>query len=363
MRGCLCLLLAAGLAQAGEYAVLSTGFRLHADRHERNGDTITLIDGDGSIELSAADVAGFEAEDPPPAPPPAPTPEPAPAALPADPQSLVAEAARYAELPVALVASVARAESGFQVNAVSPKGALGVMQLMPSTAAGFQADPHDVTQNIYAGALYLRQLLFRNTTAKSPPPWPPTTPAPARWKNTTACPLPRNARLRKPRHPRLRPPLPPVHGEPRGRRRRTPAARPLRPSRPEPPAPRARPKPCPCDLSAAVEPSHREAAAPSVRNLPALCPSACASRTLPLRTGRDVAAAPLTPAPARRKPVVRGGIAPRAGPYRWASTARNRALAASRQSVAAWWDSGARPPRASSISVVRSVAISRGACR
>ncbi len=159
MRGCLCLLLAAGLAQAGEYAVLSTGFRLHADRHERNGDTITLIDGGGSIELSASDVAGFEAEDPPPAPPPAPTPEPAPAAIPADPQTLVAEAARYAELPVALVASVARAESGFQVNAVSPKGALGVMQLMPSTAAGFQADPRDVTQNIYAGALYLRQLL------------------------------------------------------------------------------------------------------------------------------------------------------------------------------------------------------------
>jgi soluble lytic murein transglycosylase-like protein len=46
-------------------------------------------------------------------------------------------------------------------EAVSPKGALGVMQLMPSTARALSADPRDPAQNIDAGARLLRELLIK----------------------------------------------------------------------------------------------------------------------------------------------------------------------------------------------------------
>jgi soluble lytic murein transglycosylase-like protein len=52
-------------------------------------------------------------------------------------------------------------ESAYQTNAVSPKGAIGVMQLMPGTARYLQADPHNVEQNIDAGTRLLRELLLK----------------------------------------------------------------------------------------------------------------------------------------------------------------------------------------------------------
>ena len=55
--------------------------------------------------------------------------------------------------------AIAHVESGFDAGAVSPKGAQGVMQLMPETAAAWQVtDPHDPNQSIQAGARELRQL-------------------------------------------------------------------------------------------------------------------------------------------------------------------------------------------------------------
>ena len=62
-------------------------------------------------------------------------------------------------LPRKLVRSVMAAESAFQPNAVSPKGAIGPMQLMPATARELGVDPHDPVQNIDGGARYLRDLL------------------------------------------------------------------------------------------------------------------------------------------------------------------------------------------------------------
>ena len=118
----------------------------------------------GVIELPANSVSGFETEEYTPPPPQAiPSQPPAVAAGEADrevtPQELVTRAAHRAGLPPAIVHSVARAESAYHPEAVSPKGAIGLMQLMPRTAATLNADPHDPAQNADAGAMYLRQLL------------------------------------------------------------------------------------------------------------------------------------------------------------------------------------------------------------
>jgi soluble lytic murein transglycosylase-like protein len=105
-------------------------------------------------------VRGYEAEEyVPPAPAPA-TPAPVPVAQPAPSPSQLADAAadKYG-LPRRLVRSVISAESDFQPQAVSPKGAIGLMQLMPATAEALGADPRDPAQNVDAGTRYLRDLL------------------------------------------------------------------------------------------------------------------------------------------------------------------------------------------------------------
>jgi len=61
-----------------------------------------------------------------------------------------------------LVREVARQESGFHACAVSPKGAQGLMQLMPATQAQFEVrDPFDPQESLSAGAKLLKQLLDR----------------------------------------------------------------------------------------------------------------------------------------------------------------------------------------------------------
>jgi len=73
-------------------------------------------------------------------------------------QELHAAASAYALSP-ALVEAVAWRESGLRHNAVSSKGAMGVMQLMPGTAAELGVDGRDLSQNIRGGTAYLRTLL------------------------------------------------------------------------------------------------------------------------------------------------------------------------------------------------------------
>jgi len=76
--------------------------------------------------------------------------------------ALVSSAAQKQSLDPALLIAVMRQESGFRPCAVSVKGALGLMQLMPETARELHvADVFNPEQNIRGGAAYLRQLLDR----------------------------------------------------------------------------------------------------------------------------------------------------------------------------------------------------------
>lgn len=159
-------LLAGAPLLAGEFAVLSSGARLHADRHEAAGDMVRLYRGTGYVEVPASAVVDFEVIEDVSAPEAtevaAPMTEAPTAAVSlSDPQQLIREAALRAGLPPAFVASVARVESAFRPDAVSPKGAIGVMQLMPATAKSLGADPYDVRQNIEAGTRLLRDLLLQ----------------------------------------------------------------------------------------------------------------------------------------------------------------------------------------------------------
>jgi soluble lytic murein transglycosylase-like protein len=164
MKLFLSLVLLTFTAQAGEYIVLSTGFRIHADSHIADGDVMRIQTNQGAIEIPANMVAAIETEEYTPPPPPA---APQPPAPPADsqkdltPRELVTRAAIRNGLPPEIVHSVAKAESGYHVDAVSPKGAVGLMQLMPGTAAELNANPYDPAQNVEAGARYLRELLLK----------------------------------------------------------------------------------------------------------------------------------------------------------------------------------------------------------
>lgn len=60
-----------------------------------------------------------------------------------------------------LITAVMETESAFRFNAVSPVGAIGLMQLMPSTAQMIGVDPHRPLANIVGGAIYLKNQMNR----------------------------------------------------------------------------------------------------------------------------------------------------------------------------------------------------------
>lgn len=86
-----------------------------------------------------------------------------------DTDKLIQAAAEKYNLDPALLAGLAQKESTFSQDAVSPVGAIGMMQLMPDTAAALGVDPHDKAQNIEGGAKYLREQLdtFDGDVAKA----------------------------------------------------------------------------------------------------------------------------------------------------------------------------------------------------
>lgn len=137
-----------------DWAVLRNGQSLHVTGYERRGSVYVLRMAGGKVSLPVSAVLRFEPEDE----------FPSAVAKPSQPSgpyaSLVAKAARENGLNPQLLSSVIHAESNFHPRAVSPKGALGLMQLMPGTARSLAVhDPFNPSENVQAGARYLKGLL------------------------------------------------------------------------------------------------------------------------------------------------------------------------------------------------------------
>jgi hypothetical protein len=178
---------------AGEVAVLRNGFSIRHERREVVGDTTRLYvtaDGSSFVDVPTAEIEHFEAA------PELPTPvagakassfdgpkspllakdarNGAPGApvfsrgtgfarsSPVDLNEVVNTASGRYRLDPDLVNSVIKAESGFNVRAVSRKGAQGLMQLMPGTASKLGVpNAFDPQANVEGGTKYLRELLER----------------------------------------------------------------------------------------------------------------------------------------------------------------------------------------------------------
>jgi soluble lytic murein transglycosylase-like protein len=85
-----------------------------------------------------------------------------------DALALISGSAAKYRVPAAFVASIVAAESDFDPTAVSSKGAIGLMQLMPDTAREFGADPEVPAENVDAGTHYLHWLMVRYRNTRGP---------------------------------------------------------------------------------------------------------------------------------------------------------------------------------------------------
>lgn len=145
--------LVAGAAPArAEIALLASGLTLKLEGHrEENGMLVLLLKGGGEMGVPASVVRGFVPDE---------VVEEVAGPPGSDLRALAVEAARRHGLPPELVLAVVAVESGFRPDAVSPKGAQGLMQLMPATAGSLGvADAFDPAQNLDGGSRHLGQLL------------------------------------------------------------------------------------------------------------------------------------------------------------------------------------------------------------
>src|ERR1700682_6264349 len=143
---------------ATELAILRNGFTIRHDRRE-SIDTVTRLyfaETPGSyVDIATEEIERFESEEPSAVPVLVPTPI-------VSLREIVTAASKRNKLDPDLIMILIGRESAFHVNAISPKGAQGLMQLMPATASqlGVQ-NPMDPQANVEAGTRYLRQLLDR----------------------------------------------------------------------------------------------------------------------------------------------------------------------------------------------------------
>ena len=143
-------------------ANLRNGFTMRFDHRSVTGEMSRLYTDareTGFIDIPSEEIESLTLERLP-APVAAGTPSHAVTSV--DLQTAISSASSKTSLDPDLIHSVIRAESGFNAKAVSPKGARGLMQLMPDTAAklGVQ-DSFDAQSNVDGGTRYLRELLAR----------------------------------------------------------------------------------------------------------------------------------------------------------------------------------------------------------
>jgi len=143
----------ASYASAADFAILNNGFSIRHERREVIGAVTRLYlgaDPNGYVDVPTSLIYRFEPDS-----------SPSTAVPKALPDLINTASGRY-HLDPDLVNSVIHAESGFNPDAVSRKGAQGLMQLMPQTASRLGvADAFDPGANVEGGTRYLRELLQR----------------------------------------------------------------------------------------------------------------------------------------------------------------------------------------------------------
>jgi len=154
-------LLLASQLHAAELANLRNGFSLRHEHHDTLGETTRLYmssdPAGGYVDVPTAEIESFE-----PAPPEPKEEAAAPATKGSDLAAIIAAASTQHQIDADFIASVIRAESANNPHAVSPKGARGLMQLMPATAGKLGVkDSFDPADNVDGGVRYLRQLLVQ----------------------------------------------------------------------------------------------------------------------------------------------------------------------------------------------------------
>lgn len=179
LKSAVAVLLFLALANAADLAILRNGNSIRHERRQVVGAVtrLYLTDSDsGYIEIPTDQIDRFEADTAPAArpaslsrvevKPPLPTPPPtmplaqATAISRTELNSMVAGASERHQIDPDFINSVIRAESGFHSNAVSKKGAQGLMQLMPGTASQLGvSNAFDPNSNVEGGTKYLRELL------------------------------------------------------------------------------------------------------------------------------------------------------------------------------------------------------------
>lgn len=154
----LSLLLAALPGFSAEIAILRNGFTIRHARRDLVGDITRLYfggDNTSFVDVPTSEIDHFEPDLTPPTAP-VPLSTPSMTSL----RDVVAGSSEHYRLDPDLMNSVIRAESGFNPRAVSPKGAQGLMQLMPKTASNLGVtNAFDPQANVEGGTRYLRELL------------------------------------------------------------------------------------------------------------------------------------------------------------------------------------------------------------
>jgi len=163
------------LSAASQEVLLANGQTLEVQSYRQEGKAVIfLFEGGGKLALRQEHVVSIGGKPPREAAMPsaggvAPAPDTAVVDPPGEPEEpseldqLIARLGERYKVPALLVAAVIQVESMWDPDAVSPKGAMGLMQLMPATAKGHGVtDPFDPAQNVEAGIAELAAQLRRH---------------------------------------------------------------------------------------------------------------------------------------------------------------------------------------------------------